>query len=104
MTYLKDYTQFTKEIAHYPDTLYGSHFYLAIGLAGEAGEVANEIKKVASKDGGVLTETRRTAILDEAGDVLWYLTRLIDELGSNLALVARNNQSKLEGRTLLEKR
>jgi NTP pyrophosphatase (non-canonical NTP hydrolase) len=101
---LPEYIAFTRETAHYPHDLHGAFAYLTLGLAGEAGEVANEVKKVFSKEGGVLTDLRRQQILDECGDVLWYLTRLVDELGSNLDLVARNNQSKLEGRALLEKR
>lgn len=95
MTFLDDYTQFTKETAVYPASLHGAINYVALGLAGEAGEVANEVKKVASKDRGHLTEARRASILDECGDVLWYLTRLIDELGSSLEVVAWCNRAKL---------
>ena len=44
--------------------------YTTMGLASEVGEVANHAKKVYRDDGGTLTKGRRTAMIDELGDVL----------------------------------
>jgi NTP pyrophosphatase (non-canonical NTP hydrolase) len=67
----------------------------ALGLTGEAGEVADIIKKHAypSKQGdGLDTEAR---LLDELGDVLWYLAILAQGLGVNLETTAAHNIAKL---------
>lgn len=68
-----------------------------IGLTGEAGEVANVIKKhVCTKKFDVPTTCAR--VLDEAGDVLWYLDALLDEYGITLQQVAAYNIDKLAER------
>ncbi len=72
--------------------------YLSLGLTGEAGEVANKVKKVLRDHGGELTEELRNDILEEIGDVLWYAARLVDELGAHLDNVAISNLTKLEKR------
>jgi NTP pyrophosphatase (non-canonical NTP hydrolase) len=69
--------------------------YVALGLNGEAGEVAEQIKKAMRNDGGALTPERIEALKKEAGDVLWYLTRLAAELGTSLDEIARINVEKL---------
>ena len=46
-------------------------------------------------DGGTLTPERIEALKKEAGDVLWYLTRLAAELNTSLAEIARMNVEKL---------
>src|SRR5208282_2749032 len=55
-----------------PDDLAGI-VYCALGLAGEAGEIANKVKKLLRDgDGGL----KRRQIAYECGDVLWYIPRL----------------------------
>src|SRR5574338_355145 len=68
--------------------------YVGLGL-GEAGEVQGKIKKVLRDDGGVITDEKRTAILAECGDVLWYLANLCTELDVSLSEVAEANIEKL---------
>lgn len=72
--------------------------YVLLGLCGEAGELANKYKKVIRDDGGTLSSDRRLALLDEAGDVAWYLARLAFELGSDLDEIMRANVEKLGSR------
>jgi NTP pyrophosphatase (non-canonical NTP hydrolase) len=72
--------------------------YVVLGLNGEAGEVAEQIKKAMRNDGGDLTPERIESLKKEAGDVLWYLTRLAAELNTNLAEIAQINVEKLYGR------
>jgi NTP pyrophosphatase (non-canonical NTP hydrolase) len=72
--------------------------YVVLGLNGEAGEVAEQIKKAMRNDNGELSPERIEKMKKEAGDVLWYLTRLADELGTNLAEIAQINVEKLFAR------
>lgn len=72
--------------------------YPALGLAGEAGEVCNKTKKILRDDGGKLTEEKRTQLIDELGDVLWYAANLATDLGVTLEEVARLNLAKLNSR------
>ena len=70
--------------------------YLALGLTGEAGEVANKVKKLI-RDGGDSPDKRKE-IAKELGDVCWYLAVLAQELGSNLGKIMEDNLNKLEDR------
>lgn len=67
--------------------------YPALGLAAEAGEVANKVKKIL-RDGTF----NREAIADEVGDCLWYIAALCRDLNVNMADLAKNNLQKLEDR------
>lgn len=70
----------------------------ALGLCGEAGEVADLIKKhlYPSKPGdGARTLERLT---DELGDVLWYLAVLAEGVGVSLDTIAQQNIEKLAAR------
>lgn len=73
-------------------------FYACAGLTGEAGEVAGKIKKVLRDNGGELNEFTRNDIVDELGDVLWYLSELSAILNVPLSVVAANNLKKLSRR------
>lgn len=72
--------------------------YCALGLAGEAGEVADIVKKVLRDDGGHLTKKAELALAKELGDVLWYVANLAGELGIPLSVIADINLTKLEDR------
>jgi NTP pyrophosphatase (non-canonical NTP hydrolase) len=68
--------------------------YTALGLTGEAGEVAEIIKK-AFFHGHVLD---KEALKKELGDVLWYLAVMANTLEIPLEDVARHNIEKLAKR------
>ena len=74
--------------------------YVALGLVGEAGEVANKVKKVLRDRNGELTPSAAVNIAEELGDVLWYLAQICTELGADLGGVAALNAAKLESRAL----
>lgn len=63
----------------------------ALGLCGEAGEVADYIKK-ATYQGHVMKTDR---LVEEIGDVLWYAALLADAAGVGLDEVAQANVDKL---------
>ena len=73
-------------------------YYTTLGLVGEAGEIANKVKKIMRDSEGKLTKINKADIFDELGDVLWYCASLADELGVNLEDVAKCNLIKLEDR------
>lgn len=72
--------------------------YVALGIAGEAGEIANKVKKIIRDHGGIVTPEMREAILDECGDCLWYICAMCMELDDTLGNVARSNLLKLRDR------
>ena len=71
---------------------------MALGLAGESGEVAEKIKKVLRDNNGNLTEEAKAELSKELGDVLWYLARLADIADVKLSDIAQNNLDKLASR------
>ena len=72
--------------------------YPTLGLTGEAGEVADKVKKVIRDRCGVFDADTREAIKLELGDVLWYVAQLASELGYDLNEVADANLQKLSSR------
>ncbi len=94
---LSDYQHASRVTAVYPDA--GANLlYPTLGLCGEAGEVAEKVKKMLRDDGGLLTEGRRTALGAELGDVLWYVAQVATEAGLELDALAEANLAKLRSR------
>lgn len=105
---------YTKPTTHYPMDLnsyqtaafgtavypnQGANFvYPALGLVGEAGEVADKLKKVIRDNDGVLTDSVKNAVAKEIGDVLWYVAVLAYELDYSLNEIAQDNLDKLASR------
>lgn len=83
--------------AIYPNQ--GANFaYPALGLAGEAGEVSDKLKKVIRDNESVLTDPVRDAVAKEIGDVLWYVAVLAYEMDYDLNSIAQANIDKLASR------
>ena len=93
----KDYQAEAKRTALYPNRLKNLE-YPTLGLAGEAGEVANIVKKIQRDFGGEITDEIRAKLKDELGDVLWYISACADELGITLSEIAEYNVEKLAKR------
>jgi NTP pyrophosphatase (non-canonical NTP hydrolase) len=93
---LSEYQRRSRQTAEYPRTAWLA--YPALGLAGEAGEVAEHAKKAIRDDGGVVTDERRAALTKELGDVLWYVAQLASELDLDLDEIAAANLEKLLSR------
>lgn len=93
----EEYQKRALQTARYPDI--GNNFiYPTLGLAGEAGEVAEKIKKVIRDHGGIVDELKKQEITKELGDVLWYVAQIATELGIPLEDVASGNIMKLLSR------
>ena len=90
------YQQWTISTAIYPGAGTGNDAelsYLGLGLNGEAGEVADKIKKHL-RDG----KLDIGGIVYELGDVCWYIARMADALGYGFEDLLAINHSKLESR------
>ena len=93
------YQQKAKETAFYP-VLGHPIVYPALGLAGEAGEVAEKIKKMCRDNNCVLTDDIKKLIALELSDVLWYISAIASELEYNLETIASMNIEKLNSRKI----
>jgi NTP pyrophosphatase (non-canonical NTP hydrolase) len=94
---LSAYQSLSRRTATYPGA--GENIvYPTLGLAGEAGEVAEKVKKLLRDDDGVLSEERRAALAAELGDVLWYVAQVATEAGLELEEIAQANLDKLLSR------
>jgi NTP pyrophosphatase (non-canonical NTP hydrolase) len=70
--------------------------YPMIGMCNEAGEALGKLKKVMRGDKDM--DGQRDALLDELGDVLWYIAAVATDLDADLSDIARVNLDKLESR------
>jgi len=94
---ISEYQERSRRTATYPDA--GDNIvYPTLGLAGEAGEVAEKVKKLMRDDGGVMSDERRAALAGELGDVLWYVAQVAAEAGLDLEEIAQGNLDKLLSR------
>lgn len=69
-----------------------------LGINGEAGEVAEKVKKIIRDKNGQVSESDKKELAKEIGDVLWYLAVFAHDLGFNLDKVAKDNLDKLSSR------
>lgn len=100
---LDAYQEQADEFCFYPGTL----IYPALGLASEAGEVADKIKKLLRDDEMPLSEDfnaldipleKREAMAHELGDCLFYIAVTASDLGYSLSTIADMNIAKLQDR------
>lgn len=94
---LSVYQQKSKATALYP-AIGHRVVYPALGLAGEAGEVANKVKKIFRDDKGEITDEKLEQLKKELGDVLWYVAQVANELDLDLDEIAQLNLDRLLSR------
>ncbi len=82
--------------AIYPET--HKITYPALGMAGEAGEVANKVKKIIRDGKKSLPDDWQEQLASEIGDVLWYCAALARDLDMSLATIMAANLDKLKTR------
>ena len=68
--------------------------YLSLGLVAEAGEFAGKIAKYYRKDKTFETQ----AVIDELGDILWFISEMSRLMEQPLSIIADNNTTKLASR------
>lgn len=106
----RDYEKFVLGSYYYNDRIYADviakikYIYLTLAISGEAGELANAIKKLWRDSDDFIDELNREDsykhILFEIGDIIWYCTYLALMLGSNLDEVMVLNVEKLRCRDI----
>ncbi len=94
---LNHYQRQARTTARYPQ-VGANPIYPTLGLCGEAGEVADKVKKVMRDRGGVFDAGVIEDLALELGDVLWYVSQLASELGLDLETLAQANLDKLASR------
>lgn len=105
------YQERAKETAVFPnayfnDVINGGHVvarqlsavYPVLGLTGEAGEVAEKVKKLIRDRNGLYDDQWVEELKKELGDVLWYLAIIADCFKIKFDDVANTNISKLASR------
>ena len=92
-----EYQNEAKATALYPDpgNIHGLS-YCALGLTGEAGEFANKVKKIIRGDSTISGSSND--LINELGDVLWYVSECARNLNMSLELIATQNIAKLQSR------
>ena len=93
---LEEYQTLAQVTAKYPENM--KILYPTLGLCGEAGEVAEKVKKIHRDHGGLISESQKAEIAKELGDVLWYLAVLAKDLEYSLEDIAKINLEKLHSR------
>ncbi len=96
------YQAFCKTTAVYPSIRHPI-IYPSLGLAGEAGEFCEKVKKIFRDSNGEISPETRILLGKELGDVLWYCSALSTELGFTLSEIAQMNIEKLSSRKSREK-
>lgn len=99
---LNDYqSQALKSVA-ITDKTVSALAHRTLGLSGEAGIVANNVKKVIRDKQGKLSDEDIAQLKEKLGDVLYYVAVLADYADLSLESVAEHNISKSQA--FLEKR
>lgn len=102
---MNEYQRMALETAVYPKEF--KAIYPALGINGEAGEVADKVKKfirdsdVIVRDGIgaiILPDAKREELAKEVGDVLWYVATMAYDIGYSLEEIATMNYQKLKSR------
>jgi len=93
----EEYQKLSRKTAIYPNR--GKNFvYPTLGLVGEAGEVAEKVKKIIRDNNSLVDKERKEDLMKELGDVLWYMAQIASELDLSLDKIASFNIEKLESR------
>ncbi len=93
---LNEYQEAALMTAVYPEDK--RIIYPALGMCGEAGEVADKVKKVIRDNNQDFTADKKLDIALEVGDVLWYCATMAHDLGFTLEQIAQLNIRKLVSR------
>lgn len=101
---ISKYQDFVSETAIFPQDM--GVVYTTLALNGEAGELAEKIKKIIRDKKQItsdeivmsLTASEHEGLVKEAGDVIWYITAFLEEIGSSLDEAITVNMEKLKSR------
>ncbi len=91
------YQEESKRTAVYPNQG-NNYIYPVLGLTGEAGEVAEKIKKIIRDKAGQVSDEDKLELSKELGDVMWYVAQLATEFNLKMSDIAQGNLDKLHSR------
>ena len=91
-----EYQAEAEKTAIYPEDV--RIIYPSLGLAGEAGEVCNKVKKAYRDKYGLFSDSDIAELSKEIGDILWYIAALASDLELDLNTIAKENLEKLRDR------
>ena len=94
---LNDYQQHALSTAN-PKDANNEFYHLVLGLVGEAGEIAEKVKKNIRNDNSDMAKLDAEDIKLELGDVLWHIAVLADYFDIPMEDVATANVAKLADR------
>lgn len=94
MMTLNEYQELAQRTSNKALDMKGHLFNGVLGLSGEAGECADLVKKCYFQDARPIDD----ALIDELGDVLWYVAETAAARGVTLGEVAQRNVDKLRKR------
>lgn len=80
------------------DSEFRDLLHWVLGINGEAGEIAEKVKKIIRDKNAVVSEADKTELAKEVGDVLWYLAVFAHHLDIPLETIAQQNLDKLQSR------
>lgn len=93
---LNEYQEQANKTAIYKDEY--RIIYPALGLNGEAGEVAEKVKKIIRDGSGEFSDEKKLELAKELGDTIWYCAALARDIGIDLETIAQMNIDKLKSR------
>lgn len=93
-----DYQKQALTTALTSDDKFKDMMHWVLGLNGEAGEVAEKLKKIIRDKQGILSDDDKKELAKELGDVLWYIAVFAHDLGVDLESIANANVQKLADR------
>lgn len=77
------------------DYLKPGWIYYVLGIAGEAGELMEKIKKLFRDKKGIIDDEFKQMVIKEMGDYHWYSARLCDQFGIDYNEIPKQNTDKL---------
>jgi NTP pyrophosphatase (non-canonical NTP hydrolase) len=95
---LNDYQQQALKTASSTGDDFKDLLHWVLGINGEAGEVAEKLKKIIRDKDSTISEADKQELAKEVGDVLWYLAVFAHQLGVPLQDIAQANLEKLKSR------
>lgn len=95
---LNDYQQRALTTASTTGDEFKDLLHWVLGINGEAGEVAEKLKKIIRDKDSQISDADRQELAKEVGDVLWYLAVFAHHLGLEFDDVAQANLDKLQSR------
>lgn len=93
-----EYQQQALTTALSTDNEFKDLLHWVLGLNGEAGEVAEKVKKIIRDKNGVVTDEDKAELAKELGDVMWYIAVFAHDLGVSMDKIAEQNLAKLKSR------